>query len=349
MKAAVYLGPGQIEVREVPTPQCGEGEVLLKVDACAICGTDLRIYQHGHHAVNPPHIIGHEVSATVAEIGPGVRGYEVGDRVIVVTEIGCGLCDWCRQGKQNMCPDVSQNLSAIGYKYPGAFAEYMVMPAQGVRQGNLIKVSEGLPPEEACLVEPLSCVINGQSYLHISPGDSVAVIGAGPIGCMHVSMAKVQGATKVVLADISEPRLKLAERVQPDVIVNSAEEDLVERVMQETRGKGANVVIVACSVPSAQEQALQMVSIQGRISLFGGLPKDKAVINFNSNIVHYKEVGVFGAFASYSYQYMQALSLLESGKIQAKSFVTHEFPLERILEGYETALRGEALKVVIRP
>lgn len=349
MKAAVYLGPGQIEVRDVPAPECRAGEILIKVDACAVCGTDLRVYQHGHHAVTPPHITGHEVAGTIAEVGGGVDGYRPGERVIIVTEIGCGLCNWCRRGRQNMCPDVSQNLSAIGYRYPGAFAEYMVMPAKGVQQGNVIKVSDALPPEHACLAEPLSCVINGQSYLHIGPGDTVVVIGAGPIGCMHVAMAKVQGATKVILADISQPRLELAARAEPDVLVNSAEEDLVQRVMDETDGDGADVVVVACSVPAAQEQALRMVGIQGRVSLFGGLPRDRAVINFDSNIVHYKEVGVFGAFASYSYQYLQALSLLESGRVQANRFVTHRFPLDAIVEGFQTALKGEALKVVIEP
>jgi L-iditol 2-dehydrogenase len=349
MKAAVYLGPGRIDVQEVPTPQCHEGEVLLKIDACAVCGTDLRIYQHGHHAVTPPHITGHEVSATVAEVGKGVMACQVGDRVTVVTEIGCGQCDWCRRGRQNMCPDVSQNLSAIGYRYPGAFAEYMVMPAEGVRQGNILKVSSELPAEQVCLVEPLSCVINGQSYLKIVPGETVLVIGSGPIGCMHVAMAKVQGAAKVILADISQSRLRLAEGVSPEVTVNSAEEDLVQRVMDETKGKGADVVIVACSVPAAQEQALKLVGIQGRISFFGGLPKNKAVIGFDSNVVHYKEVSVFGAFASYSYQYLQALALLESGKVQASRFITHRFPLSDIVQGFETAIRGDALKVVIQP
>lgn len=338
-----------MEVRDVPEPDCGEGDLLLKVDACSLCGTDVRIWKHGHHAIHPPHITGHEICGTVAEVGRRVQGYAPGERVIVVTEVGCGRCDWCRRGRQNLCPAVSQDLNAIGYRFPGGFAEYMALPEDAVRQGNAIKVPGDLTSEVAALAEPLSCVINGQSYLHVGPGDTVAVIGAGAVGCMHVCLARAQGATKTILVGRSRERMALADGLEPDVLLSNLEEDPVARVKAETGGKGADVVIVACSSGEAQEQAIQMAAIQGRVSLFGGLPKDKPEIAFNSNTVHYKEIGVFGAFASYGYQYTQALELLRSGKVPGERFITHHFPLEQVTEGIATTMRGEALKVVIQP
>lgn len=258
-------------------------------------------------------------------------------------------CDFCRQGKQNLCPAVSQELNCIGYKFAGGFAEYINMPAEAVLQGCVIPIPDSLSDEEAALAEPLSCVINGQSYLNIGIGDTVAIIGAGTIGCMQLALAKAQGASKVFLIGRSKDRLKLAERFKPDALISTLDGDPVEQVMDLTGGKGASVAIVACSEGVAQEQAIAMSAIQGRISLFGGLPKDKPTINFNSNTVHYKEQSVFGAFASNSFQYVQALELLASGQVPGKEFVTHHFPLDEVVEGIQTSMRGEALKVVIHP
>ncbi|MGC8778794.1 MAG: zinc-binding dehydrogenase, partial [Candidatus Caldatribacteriaceae bacterium] len=227
------------------------------------------------------------------------------------------------------------------------FAEYMKMPRKGVERGNLLV----LPPDadllEASLVEPLSCVVNGQSYLHIGLGETVLVIGAGPIGCMHVAMAKNHGAGKIFLADISEERLSLAQRVGADLYINSARENLKEVVLKATDGLGANVVIVAASSGSAQEEALELVAPQGRISLFGGLPKDKPTITFNSNIVHYKEIGVFGVFASHASQYEEAAKLIYTRRVKAKDLITHVLPLESVVEGIELVKTGKALKAVV--
>lgn len=349
MKAAFFLGPGQMEVRETPVPEPKEGEVLLQVSACSLCGTDVRILKYGHHAIRPPQITGHEICGRIVAVGPNVKGYREGDRVIVVTPVGCGICEFCRQGRENLCHLVSQEINCIGYRYPGGFADFELIPAEAVRQGCLIPVPEELSDEEAALAEPLSCCINGQEYLNIGPGDTVAVIGAGTIGCMQIALAKAQGATKTILIGRSKDRLALSARMEPDVILSTLDGDPVEQVMDLTKGRGADVVIVACSSGEAQEQALRMAAIRGRVSLFGGLPKDKPTITFPSNIVHYKEIGVFGAFASNSYQYIQALALLASKKVRGDLLITHHFPLEKVVEGIETSMRGEALKVVIHP
>jgi L-iditol 2-dehydrogenase len=349
MKAALYLGPGEMEVREVPKPETGSGDVLLRVEACSLCGTDVRILKHGHAKIQPPHITGHEICGTLTEVGGRVAGLSEGQRAVIVTEVGCMNCDFCRQGKQNLCSAVSQDLNCIGYRYPGGFAEYIRMPEEAVRQGCVIPIPESLSNEEAALAEPLSCVINGQSYLNIGIGDTVAIMGAGTIGCMQLALARAQGASKVFLIGRSKDRLKLAERFKPDALLSTLDGDPVEQVMDLTNGKGASVAIVACSEGVAQEQALAMTAIQGRISLFGGLPKDKPTINFNSNTVHYKEQSVFGAFASNSYQYVQALDLLASGQVNGKAMITHHYSLDDVVEGIQTSMRGEALKVVIHP
>lgn len=346
MKAAVYLNPGHIEIREVSTPTAGPGEVVLAIDACTVCGTDVRIYKHGHRNVTPPRITGHEICGTVKEVGPGVEGITVGERVIVYTEVGCGRCEYCIQKRINMCAE----RKAIGYAFDGGFAEYMKVPAAAVAQGNLIKVPDGVPSAHAAIAEPLACCLNGQRFLDISLGDTVVVFGAGAIGCMHLELAKRQGAAKLILINnSSEERLRLAERFDPDVCITAAKEDPVEAVLKATQGRGADVVIVACSSPKAQEQAIAMAAPHGRISLFGGLPGTEPRISFDSNRVHYKELSVFGAFSAYPHQYLQALNYISSGIIPAEKLLTHEFPLDQTAQAIETAAKGEALKVVVRP
>jgi len=343
MKAAVYLGPGKIEIQKMPIPEIEEDEVLLQVKACAICGTDVRIYSFGQKNVKPPHIIGHEVAGVISEVGRRIKGYRKGERVILVTSVGCGRCEMCLQGRPNLCPENR----AIGYYYSGGFAEYMKVPAEAVRQGNILPIPDSLSFVEATLAEPLSCCINGQEYLNIGMGDTVVVIGTGPIGCMHAELAKISGATKVIVADLSEERLNFARRIGADVYVNSQRESLKEKVMKETEGAGADVVITACPSPEAQEEALEIIKTRGRISFFGGLPHEKSKISFDSNIVHYKEVSVFGSFASYAFQYKKALSLLASKRIRAERFITHKFALEKIEEGIKAVKEGKALKAVV--
>lgn len=342
MKAALFEGPGRVEVREVPTPECGDDEALIKVFGCAVCGTDIRIYASGHHNVKPPAIIGHEVAGVIVDVGKNVKGYSKDERVTLVTEVGCTECEMCRKNIVNLCPE----MRAIGYQIPGGFADYILIPKEAVQQGNIIKIPEGMSIKEALVIEPLSCVINGQSYLNISGEDFVVVIGAGPIGYMHSALAKARGA-RVLIADISEQRLRFAKDFKLDYAVNSKAEDLAEKVKEYTDGKGADVVIVACSVKQMQEYAFSLVGIKGRISLFGGLPKSDSKITIDSNIIHYKEVSVFGAFASHHSQYGEAVKLIVDKKIDASKFITNEFPLVDIVKAYETVKQGDCIKVIV--
>jgi len=332
-----------MEVEDVPEPTCGDDEVVLDVEACAICGTDIRIYYHGHKNVTPPFITGHEICGRIAEVGANVKGYQEGERVAVVTPVGCGRCDYCRRGFHNICTD----FRAIGYHFSGGFAEKMAIPAEAVRQGNLLPVPDTLSSVEATLVEPLSCVINGQEYLNIAVGDTVVVMGAGPIGCMHAALARLQGAAKVIISEPSKERLAMAKKFDFDAYIDPTKEDIVKRIGEITGGLGADAVVVACSVKAAQEQSLKIARKRGRISFFGGLPKDDPVIAFDSNLLHYNELAVFGAFASYSYQYQRAMEILATGRLRGSDYVTHRYPLSRIGEALSTAQKGAGLKVAI--
>ncbi len=346
MKAAVFLGPEKIEVRDVEKPNPKEGEVLLKVAVCAICGTDVRIYYKGQKNVVPPHIMGHEIAGTVEELGAGVTGIKSGERVVIVTSVGCGECQFCKKGLHNLC----LSYRAIGYAFPGGFAEYMLIPKEAVAQGNLLPVPARLSSEEASLVEALSCCINGQKYLNISRGDVVVIFGAGPIGCMHIELARQKGASKIILINFqSQSRLDLAKRFKADLYLSSSKEDPVKRVLEETSGQGADVIITACSAKIAQEQAIRMANKNARISFFAGIPKDDPYIKLDSNEIHYKEICVFGAFASYRSQFEEAVELIASRRVDARKFLTHEFPLDDIVKGIETAKSGDALKVIIKP
>ena len=344
MKAAVFEGPERMSVKQVPRPECGPGEVLVKVKACAVCGTDIRIYYHGQKNVVPPHIIGHEIAGIIAEVGEGVGDCQSCEPVTLVTSVGCGGCKYCQKGYVNLCPSGK----ALGYFYPGGFAEYIAVPREAVGQGNVLKLPPGISFEEASIVEPLSCCINGQDYLKIESGETVAVFGAGPIGRMHAELARASGASRIILIDLSPQRLELARNCSSiDYIVDAARENPVERVLDLTHGEGADVAIVACSSGKAQQQALKIATKKGRVSFFAGLPKQNSVIELDSNIIHYREISVFGAFASYREQYLRALELISSGKVEAKDIITHRFPLDRIVEAIETAKSGIGLKVVI--
>lgn len=343
MKAAVYMGPGEIVVKEVETPQAGPGEVLLRMRAAAVCGTDVRIYLKGQANVVPPAITGHEICGEIAEVGAGLDGYEVGQRVTSVTSIGCGACAMCARGWTNMCPESRY----LGYHFPGAFAEYMVVPVSAMEQDALIPAPEHLSDGAVALVEPFSCVVNGQEPLRIAEGDTVVVIGAGPIGTMHLELARASGAARVIVVEVEARRLKMVKQFAPDEVIDGSKLDAVEEVKRLTAGRGADVVVVACGVKSAALQAVAMAAMKGRISFFAGFPKDDPTIALDANVVHYRELGIFGAFASHRAQFVRAMELAAEGKVDLDRLVTHRFPLEALVEAIATTRSGDGLKSVI--
>jgi L-iditol 2-dehydrogenase len=346
MKVLRYHAPGDVRVEDAEVPSVGQGELLLRVRNCSTCGTDVKIFRFGHHHIRPPRIMGHEIAGEVSEVGDGVSGFAVGDRVQVIAAIPDGVCDVCLKGWMTVCP----NQESMGYHYDGGFAEFMVVPAKVLAVDGVNRIPDGVSFAEASVAEPLACVLNGQELANVHDGDVVVVVGAGPIGCLHVRTARARGAAQVYLIDINRARLEAsAAHVHPDEWISGEDTDVVDAVAKLTDGRGADVIITAAAAATAQEQAIAMAARRGRVSFFGGLPKDAPIISLDSNLVHYRELTIVGANGSSPRHNREALSLIGSGKVPVSDLITHHLPLEQALEAFDLVARGEAIKVTIEP
>ncbi|MFL6271145.1 MAG: zinc-dependent dehydrogenase [Actinomycetes bacterium] len=344
MRVVRFHAPRDVRVEDAPEPTAGPGGLLVRVRNCSVCGTDAKIWRSGHPDLRPPRVLGHEVAGEVVEVADGAGGWSVGDRVQVIAAIPDGTCHECRHGWQTVCP----NQERIGYQHDGGFAELMRVPASLLAVAGVNRIPEGMSFAEASVAEPLSCVINGQELAGVGDGQTVVVVGAGPVGCLHVRLARVRGAARVLLIELNPRRLELAAGlVAPDEAIGAGATDTVEAVRALTEGRGADVVIVAAGSGKAQEDALRMAARRGTVSFFGGLPKDRPTIACDANIVHYREVGIVGANGSSPDHNRQALELIASGAVPVADLITHRLPLERTVEGIHTVAAGEAIKVTI--
>src|SRR5271157_4720457 len=344
MKAAVYYGPRDVRVETVPMPTASPGEVVLRVLRCSVCGTDKRIFTHGQKNVVPPTITGHEIAGTVDEVGSGVDAQiAAGRNVIVATVVGCGKCIYCQRKQYNLC----DSFTAIGYDYAGGFAEYVKIPAAAVAQGNIIPIPNAMSTERAALVEPLSCVLNGQEYLSPQPGDRGVVFGVGPIGLMHASILKARGCSAVVVADVSQERLDYVREFGLGTTVNTSGGDAVNKILEAAGGEKFDIAITACSVKAAQEDALKLVRKKGRVSFFAGVPKDDTILPLDSNLIHYNEISVFGCFASNLKHYHEAMAMVSRDDLPWDRFLTHRFNLQDMVQAYAVIEAGQGIKSVI--
>ncbi|MFW6139099.1 MAG: alcohol dehydrogenase catalytic domain-containing protein [Spirochaetota bacterium] len=348
MKAAVIKKPGLIKIEQVPTTQPAEGEVLLKVEACALCGTDQRVLK-GEKSVDV-HIVGHEITARVAAAGQGVKGVQEGERYVVQTVIGCGRCRMCKMHRENLCLN---KFKAIGYQYNGGFAEYMVMPKEGVVQGCLIPVPEDLSAEVGTLIEPLSCCVNGMNYIPLEEIEHVVIFGGGIIGVLNGLVAKARGAECVTIMDISPQRLELLQRLSLpfENFVDTSQTDPHQWVMEHTQGHGAGAVVVAASVKQLVPTGMRLLTKGGHLSVFAGMPKSDPTEYIDLNLIHYNEFNLHGATSSALNEYITARDLLVSGKINGEQLVTHRFNLDEFHQAFQVQSDASsgALKVIIIP
>jgi len=345
MKAVLVRAPGQFGVEELPTPTAPAGGLLLKVEACALCGSDLRTLRIGHRKVALPWVIGHEICGIVAETGPGYAGgWSVGDKLSVGPLAYCGVCDFCAAGQFELC----ESYREIGQTWPGGLADYIAIPEACVRLGTIRKVDASTDPALAAVAEPVSSCVNAQEKGNVGLGDTVVIIGAGPIGCIHACLARVRGAAKVILADVSAERLELATPFGPDHIVNSGQTNLVTEVRRLTHDKGADVVVTANPVPATQVQAVEMCRKGGRVLLFGGLPVDQSRPGVDMNLVHYNALHLLGTTIFAPRHQQLALQLIESGRIPVAEFISR-FPLVDFGRGANLALEGKITKAVFLP
>lgn len=344
MKAAVLEELNKMVVKEVPTPQITDDEILVRVRSCAICGSDIRIFHHGNNRVNTPCIIGHEVAGEVAQVGANVKNWKVGDRVAIGADIPCGECKFCKAGFSNNC----MINYATGYQFQGGFAEYIPLNKIMLTYGPLVKIPDNLSFDQAALAEPLGCVLNGAELSGIKLGDTVIIIGTGPIGCMLIEVARLRGATKIIVVERDAERLKAAREFSADVFICSLEEDPYDRIMEETDGMGAEVVITACPSPDAQRDALKYAKNRGHVNLFGGLAAG-TIVEMDTNLIHYKELNVHGTHGSLPIHHMKAVELIASGILDTEKFISHRLPLDDILKGIAISENKEGKRVIINP
>ena len=347
MLAAVYHGPHDLRVEEVPIPEIGKGEILVKVLSAGVCGTDLRIFR-GEHRNYPPgtvRIPGHEVVGSIIALGEGVRDYTVGQRVFCAPNTGCGHCAQCLAGNYNLC----EQIEAIGVTMDGGFAEYIRLPASSVRQGNVIAASEEVNPAVTALVEPFACVVRGQRPMQLKPGELVLVMGAGPIGVMHLKLARARGAGCVIVSEPMPERRARLGRMGADRVVDPFSEDLSSIVLDESHGQGAVVVIVATDAHAAQESAPAFAAVGGRINFFGALPQNQPTITLYSNFIHHKELFLTGTSACSTSDCLQAAKMVEAGLVDLSDIVSQRFPLKDARQAFEVAGERKLLKIVLEP
>jgi L-iditol 2-dehydrogenase len=341
MKAALFYGKKEdMRIETVDVPDIGDGDVLLKVHGSGICGSDARSYFNGiEERYKIPIIFGHELTAEIYRVGNRVTGYSPGERIVVAPIYGCGQCEFCVSGRENLC----ENVVVIGCTYDGGYAEYMVIPEKGVERGALVKIGENVSDAAGTMIEPMSCCLHGLRKLHIQPGDSVIVFGAGPIGLSHMILSKMIGGGRVGIIDMVESRLSEAEVFGADITINGASKTWEEEVRDFCGPHGADIVVTAAPSVSAVENGIKIVKSGGKLLIFGGLPHGSRW-NMDPNIVHYREITIYGSIDATIDDFRRAAAM--APKLDLERFVTHTLPLEKAKEGMEIMRRKEGLKVI---
>jgi L-iditol 2-dehydrogenase len=339
MKAAMYYSIDDIRIQEISKPHVGPDEILVEMKACGVCGSDLMDWYLRSRA---PLVLGHEPAGVIAEAGKRVEGFKVGDRVFAHHHVADLKCYYCKHGDYTLCPQFAQT-----HLEPGGFAEYFKVPALNL-QLDTLKLPSSLSFEEATLIEPVGCCVRAQNKVGVQKGDSVAVIGAGPSGTIHAMLAKIAGAGHVLVADLVEYRLKMAERLGADVTVNGQNENSVERVKQATDSRGADIVIVTAPNAKAVEDSVQMVRKGGKILLFAPTQPDQYA-HLSPHRLFFSEITVVPSYSVSHIETRKALQLISSGTFKAKELVTHRFPLSQTQEAFQTAAKSkECLKVIVQ-
>ncbi|RQD77198.1 MAG: alcohol dehydrogenase [Candidatus Syntrophonatronum acetioxidans] len=343
MKAAVLEKINKINLTEVEIPSCGAGEVLLKVEACGVCRTDMKSFTRGQRDLKLPRVLGHEIAGTVLKKGEGVENIKAGDRVQVSPGITCGKCEYCLQGRDNLC----SHLQIMGFNYHGGFSQYLLVPSRGVKNNILHKIPSHLTFEEATMTEPLACCLNMQESLQVKEGDTVLILGGGRLGILNARLARARGAGPLVLVEPREERISLAEKMGFDYSLNPLKTHAQEEIMNITRSKGADVVIPCCPHPEAFNLGLHVAAKGSRFGYFSGLTPDKT-FQVDLNLVHYKELQVVGGYGCSINHNRRALELLSRETVTVKDILTRFISLEEIEKGLKMIENMTELAVTVR-
>jgi len=343
MKAIRLYEAGHLSMDDVPVPEINDHELLVRVRAASICGTDIRMWKNGaaHASKEHPLILGHEFAGDIVKAGKDTEGYSVGDRVSVAPNIGCGHCDACVSGNTHLCKE----MKAFGVTMDGGFAEYVRIPQNAVVQGNISKIGDEVSYEAAALLEPLSCVYNGQSLLGIRPGDDTLIIGLGPIGIMHIMVAKMLGAGKIFVNDLSKERIDQACRLFPEVFPIRGD------VLEGFRSygiEGVDVCIIAAPAADAQAASLEYMNMNGRLLFFGGLPDHKKIVPINTNLLHYRQLTIQGCTRQSISEYRKCAKFVNDGRIPLDLIMSDAYSVEEYETAFENASKAKGLKHVFR-
>ena len=343
MKAVLFYGPQDIRYEDTMIKPLADGEILVKVEAALTCGTDVKTFRRGHPVLikNIPSGFGHEFAGIVEKISNGVENVKVGDRVVCANSAPCGKCFHCKREEYNLC----ENLNLLN----GAYAEYIVVPERIVKKNTLI-LPENLSFEKAAFCEPLANVVHGAERTDIKPGDTVGVIGIGPIGLMFARIAKLSGA-RVIVAGRNKEKLRLAEEfAKADEVVDLNKYPNPEKIFKEfsNEKKGLDVVIECVGLPEIWELAFSCVRKGGTVHFFGGC-KSGSTVSFDTTKMHYGDIKLMSVFHHTPKYFRQALDLIASGDVQVEKLITDTLPLEKVSYAMEQHIAGNAIKFLIKP
>lgn len=343
MLKTVLPQPRELITEEAQRPRARDGEVVIRVQAVTLCGSDARVWTgEKTGGVAWPATTGHEVAGEIAELGAGVDSFHLGQPVSLAPWFTCGRCVPCVRGESNLCDD----MQVFGYGISGGLAEYAVIPAAGVRNGQLVPNKGDLPPEIRALAEPLACVYHGHVRSRITEGSSVLIMGGGPIGLLHVKLARMAGAGLIIVSEPSASRRSFAERHGAHLTVNPTTESLPEVVTAATAGTGVDSTIICIGYSDLVPEAINLTRKGGLINLFAGFG-GKGHGEIDLNAIHYRQQDIVGNSGALLAEYVHAVELIESGRIDLSEFITHRFGLSQLAEALDMAMSGDAIKVAV--
>lgn len=340
MKAAVFSGPNALKVERVQVPEVGPDDVLLKVDMCGICGTDVHILRGSFPAPNLPLIPGHEFAGHVVAVGENVGHVKTDDYVTADINLACGHCYFCRRQQKLFCDQIRQ----IGVHTHGALAEFVKAPASAIYH-----VPAELSPRQSAYIEPLACAVHGQERAEITPGSSVAIIGAGPMGLAHIQLAKLKGAAPIIVSEMNRIRLDKAREMGADHVIDAGDRDAVEAVKELTEGRGADFVIEAVGSIPTYRQAFEMVRRGGTLVAYGAAPST-ASLELKPFDIYSKELNIVGSYAGTYATWPEAIALIQGGRFDPEQIVTEVVPLDDVVGAIETVEKNkDVIKIQIQP
>ncbi|WP_182186155.1 alcohol dehydrogenase catalytic domain-containing protein [Pectinatus frisingensis] len=344
MKAIVLSKPYEFSLQYLPTPIINDNEILIKIAYCAICATDIRILEGKKiQDISYPCIIGHEISGTISQVGCNIKHLHTGESVNIAPIIPCNKCKCCLSGRENIC----LHRTAFGYQLSGGYAEYIRITYEGIKNNNITKLTNNISLKDGTLIEPLACCINGITKANLQPTDTVLIVGAGTIGQIHLMLCRLHNVHLILVSDPSSLRRKKAKESGADITIDPTQ-DNIHIIMQKYKIQSFDKIIIACAANTAVGEAIKLCSTGGRIILFSGFAKtDSYAINLN--YIHYKEIEIIGSRGYTRNNYLSAITLMDSKKINLTSLISAVYSIEDFLQAYNQQKSGNHFKILIKP